>query len=350
MTTQTISYRFGFLLLAMVLVLTAACDQQHHVVTRGFYYWKTSFKLSHDEEQQLTNAGCTKLYLRCFDVVWNENTNRPQPVGILSSRGNLPNTFSYVPVVFITQQVIARINTSELPALAENTANLLQQLATRHNITPNEVQIDCDWTATTRDRYFAFLELLKKQPFLLNKKISCTVRLHQVKYRKTSGIPPVDRALIMCYNVGNLKQPGSHNSIIDVALTKNYLDALDEYPLPADIALPIFSWCLHFRGGKLQGILRVITPDEVPANPAFTQRKKDLFVCRKDTLWQGYAFLSGDELRIEGPSLKNLLSVARFTSKKVRNDSLNVLFFHADSLTLAKFPVDDLKAVYRSFQ
>jgi len=282
-------------------------------------------------------------------VEWDENTQQLKPIALLRVQ-QLPHLpIRYVPVIFITQKAVAKLKPVDAPKLAENIARLLAQISAQHSLNPHEVQLDCDWTNGTRAVYFSLLSALKKTAFFKDKTLSCTIRLHQVKYAMKSGIPPVDRGLIMCYNVGNLKQPGAHNSILDASLTKDYLKNLGSYPLPVDVALPLYSWCLHFHEGRLVGILRDVAPDAVTQNPLFAQRKDNVYACRRDTLWQGYSFRTGDEVRVENPALQNLLEVARFTANAVRNDSLNLLFFHVDSLTLAKYSTHDLEAIYNAY-
>ncbi len=340
----------AIVVLLMLCTLLSSChSRKHHAIIRGFYYWKTTFSLSSYEQNRLVQAGCNYLYLRCFDVDWNIGTQRPEPVGILRFQQLPDANFHFVPVVFITQSAITHVGNEQLPALAANISKLMNQLFSARTISSEEVQIDCDWTANNRTAYFNLLILLKQQPFFQHKKLSCTVRLHQVKYQMISGIPPVDRALIMCYNVGNLKQPGGHNSILDADLVKDYLSRLSAYPLPVDVALPLFRWCLHFRSGKFQGILRDVAPEEVQHTALFSYKKGSLYTCVADTVWHHYHLQSGDELRLESPSLQDIQDVASFTANAVRNDTVHVLLFHTDSLTLSKYSTNDLETIYHSF-
>src|SRR5689334_20377926 len=41
-------------------------------VERAFYYWKTTFRLSPAEEQALADLHVSRIYLRAFDIVWND--------------------------------------------------------------------------------------------------------------------------------------------------------------------------------------------------------------------------------------------------------------------------------------
>lgn len=103
-----------------------------------------------------------------------------------------------------------------------------------------EIQIDCDWTAATHDDYFKFLELLKKESSV---PMSVTLRLHLVKDRDKTGIPPVDRVYLMCYATSSPLENSDHNSILDLGILKNYLAHIQDYPIKKmTVALPIYSW------------------------------------------------------------------------------------------------------------
>jgi len=263
-----------FIIFLLAAIFFTSCHKKRAVVFRGFYFWKTTFQLSNYEEQRLKDAGCNRIYIRCFDVGWNEATQQPEAIATLRIAQKPSTAFSYIPVVFITQETISKLRPAQVDELSNHMASLLTATCKDLGINPNEIQIDCDWTQRTKDNYFSLLNQLRKTAFFKDKKLSCTIRLHQVKYSLRSGIPPVDRGLIMCYNIGNLKQPGAHNSILDASLAKDYLQNLRSYPLAVDIALPLYSWCLHFREGKLQGILRDVSPESVIHDPLFQLKKK----------------------------------------------------------------------------
>lgn len=333
----------------IMLVCLNACNNRRHTVKRGFYYWKTNFALTGYEQSRLNDLHFQSLYLHCFDVDWDEQTSLPKPLATVRIKEK-PAAGTCIPVVFITQQVVKNIKERQTPQLAADIARLLEQLMVQSQIHPQEIQIDCDWSFTTQKNYFFLLECLKKQPFFSGKKLSCTIRLHQVKYRLKNGIPPVDRGLLMCYNTGSLRQPGVHNSILDVTLVKDYLKQVSSYPLPLDVALPLFRWCLQFRDGKILGILRDVQPDNLAKAPFLEKQKGNLYRCTADTVWAGYTLRAGDEVRAEIPLAKDILNIAEYTAKEINNDTLSVLLFHADSVTLSKYSHDELEAIYNAYR
>ena len=64
-----------------------------------------------------------------------------------------------------------------------------------------EIQIDCDWTASTQEAYFEFLHYLKEKAKDKQIQLSATIRLHQLSMTP----PPVDRGILMMYNTGDVK-------------------------------------------------------------------------------------------------------------------------------------------------
>ena len=104
----------------------------------------------------------------------------------------------------------------EIEKLADN---ILKKIHELNRKTPVEVQFDCDWTQITKNNFFYFLSYFKKQ--LANRismttpdplrdlqtepVVSATIRLHQLKFPEKTGVPPVDKGMLMFYNTGNLR-------------------------------------------------------------------------------------------------------------------------------------------------
>ncbi len=339
--------RYFFIVMALLLV--SSCRHKGREVTRGIYYWKTNFRLSQYEKKTLRELHCNTMYLRCFDVDWKPEINMPAPVASVRLPKSVGNDYDYIPTVFITQRTISKLELNGIIPLAQNIDKLLHDICGNAGIEPKEIQIDCDWTAGTKNIYFALLKEIKQQPFFIDKTLSCTIRLHQVKYNVRNGIPPADKGLLMCYNMGDLKKPGAHNSILNATDAKAYTKYIQKYPLTLDIALPIFDWVLWFRGTQLKGILRDAQASGIEHIPAFRHTKGNLYECTTDTAYYGYELKKGDVLRAEAPSLTDILSVAAYTSERLPANNLNVVLFHCDSITLSKYSVDELDEIYARY-
>ena len=114
---------------------------------------------------------------------------------------------------------------------------LVSGISTTSQIQTRTIQFDCDWTEETKDNYFGFL---RQYRLLSGNVISAAIRLHQLKYSDSTGIPPVDYGVLLYYNTGN-DDEGEDRSIYERSMTHRYTPSLRSYPLTLDIALPIFS-------------------------------------------------------------------------------------------------------------
>ncbi len=293
---------------------------------------------------------CSRMYIRFFDVDWDTKNNTAMPVATVRMPQQKNTALAYVPVIFITQNALKNISDSSIHALALNIAELTQQLCSASGVYPPEIQVDCDWIGSMREKYFLLLQQLKLQPYFRNKALSCTIRMHQVKYVQQSGVPPVDKGLLMCYNMGDLKKYDTRNSILDVEEAKAYLGKLNSYPLPLDVALPLFRWCLLFREGRFKGILRDIQPEEIGSNSLFSRQQTNVYRCTRDTLYKGYFLKEGDMLRTEAPSAAALTAMAAYTANRIRNKEMNVVFFDCDSIILSKYSTDELEKVFSAYK
>lgn len=320
----------------------------HSSLKKAFYYWKTSFEPTAYELKKLDSFHCNTLYVRFFDVTWNEQTITTKPVAISQINKSRPGNYTYIPVIFITNEAIRHTHIDQLEILVKNCTKLLHEKCIQSNIEPSEIQIDCDWTQTTKEKYFRFLSLCQKQPFFKGKILSCTIRLHQVRNPKISGIPPVDKGLLMCYNMGNLKLSGDNNSILDLSVAGKYLIYVQDYQLPLDIAFPLFSWSLLFDNQqRFSGILSRITENQLQNPAIFRPVGKHLYQVKMDTTWQGYQLKRAATIRYESCSTPDLTQLAALISGRIPHCS-TMIFYHLDSLTISKYSNDDLEKIYNT--
>ncbi len=312
----------------------------------AFYYWKSVLNITGFEKQKLDSLKVKTIYLKIFDVDWDETAKKAVPVAKLqATNGTQLKGFSVIPTVFITNESIQKIDSSQTKPLAEKIMELLKSLIAKTDFDSiTEVQIDCDWTASTRDKYFDLLKNIKSlKP---NAKISVTIRLHQIKFLSKTGIPPVDRGLLMCYNMGNLKDPATKNSILETAELKKYMGNLSTYPLPLDVAFPLFDWKVLYRNNIYTGLIQGL-PDAAFSN-SFCSKSSNRYLILKDTLLQGYDLRKGDMIRDEQSDIKEVLYAADEIGKHLKNTQLRVSLYHLDSVILSKYSTHELESIYSS--
>jgi hypothetical protein len=244
-------------------------------------------------------------------------------------------------VLFITNETFQQCDADQLTQLALKIPQLItSQLANNRIAAPKEIQIDCDWTATTKDKYFLLLQLLKKTELFKDKTLSVTIRLHQVKYRSETGVPPADRGLLMCYNMGNLQKPETKNSIIETSVLEQYIGRAKEYPLPLDMALPIFDWWVWFRGNEYMGLVYAET-----LQPTDSKKWK----AQRDTSFNGYTFKAGDWLRYEGSDVSEINKAILLLKAQRNCPEQNIILYHLDAKNLTHYAPDALERFYSGF-
>lgn len=241
-----------YLLLALLLGLISSCRKAPEPAAptiAGVYFWRTTLHLTPKERAWMTDHRVDRLYLRLFDIVLADGV--AQPNATLRFDDPLPEGVEVVPTVFIVADVFR--HTPDVDTLAAQTARRIRQMGEAHAFRYSEVQVDCDWTTTTRQPFFRFLSSLRTAlgPGV---KLSATIRLHQL----SQEAPPVDNGVLMVYNTGDFRTASSaesHNPILDWRDVEPYSRHLADYPLPLRAAYPNFRWQLLFAGTEFKGIL-----------------------------------------------------------------------------------------------
>src|SRR5690606_39202367 len=190
------------------------------------------------------------MYVRLFDSARKEEKLRP--LGVVRWESTIPAAIEVVPCVYLTNRAMAFLPDTACASLAMHVFEKVRLLAGKLDNPIREIQMDCDWSEETREKYFAFLLALKEKCRIDGWQLSATIRLHQIKYREKTGVPPVDYGMLMFYNMGEMSSPSEENSILNLNTAEKYLGRLEEYPLELDLALPIFSWAVQFRNNQME--------------------------------------------------------------------------------------------------
>jgi hypothetical protein len=316
----------------------------------AFYYWRTNVQLTQTDKELLQTQNVEQLYVRFFDVDINTITQLPEPVAKVVFADTSASKYHIVPVVFITNITFKSITSAQCDSLAKNIAHLIRSIIEHNNLIVSEIQMDCDWSESTRQTYFRFLEALK--PYLAENlwQLSATIRLHQVKYYHKTGIPPVHRGMLMFYNMGNLSGSSGENSIFNSRDASKYVASIKKYPLPIDVALPVFSWAVQLRQGKAVALINHATRNEFLAYDWLFEVKPLIFEVTEARFHQGRYFKAGDQVRVETVSPQLALEAAQLLSKNVKNESRRVAIFRLDSLTLQSYENEDFSAIFDCFR
>ena len=307
--------------LYLLLVLLGACSYKDTPPEQALYCWKTQVQFSAEEADFVKNNRIERLYIRYCDVGLRDNAPVPiAPVDIdtLSLQGK-----TVIPVVYLKNEIftpeLTESNPTYISTLAHKLGDYIEQINRYYRLRVSEVQFDCDWSLSTKQAYFSMLEAFKKEfPYQL----SATIRLHQVKYREETGVPPVDYGVLMYYNMGRISATGA-NSIYDRSTALRYLGKLREYPLPLDIALPMFAWGVHSADGQVLNLVGGLTHAQAQAISTLVPiDASDIYKVAEQTYYKGRVWQAGDLIKIEEVSdaqRKEMLADLReYSSQPIR--------------------------------
>ncbi len=355
-------YKITIVLFALAIGLLACEESQPKVLTPCFYYWKTNLQLTGNELLFLDSLGVKKLYVKFFDVDWSDADGQPQPHAQVQIDTAGLKGVEVVPAVFITNRTFLKLQTEQIPALAERIFLKIKSLAQPHQspgyLEIRSIQFDCDWTAQTRDKFFALLEYFKALPmalpptradseqegassasgFLNSLTLSATIRLHQLKYFEKTGVPPVDRGMLMFYNMSDLEKWETSNSILDLEEAGKYLSPDFRYPLPLDLALPLFHWGVLFRDGYFFKLINNLEEESLQDTTRFAPIGTGRFIVKKSTYLKGFYLYEGDLIRLEAVTATQLEGGAALLSRLTLPLSLDIAFYHMDERLLKDFP------------
>jgi hypothetical protein len=368
--------RFYLLLLPFLFF---ACNTNNKppqkVAFPSFYAWKTTFKNDAFQAKTLEDYEVKRLYIKYADIDFREGKGAIPVSKTDLNFDSFPKKIAIIPVFFIVNRVFLKINESESDSLARSILRYFDAV-TPMNYTVPEIQIDCDWSEKTRDAYFLFLKQIKAQLNQFPKGeipiLSATIRLHQVKYRKNSGIPPVDRGMLMLYNFESPSKKELHNSIISTSAAAQYLPQKNPspfsrppstvlrqpssvsrqpssvYPLPLDAALPLFAWGLHFKDQELKSFIHDFRKVNADSCTFLKCVCENIFRVKSDTSCFASYFRTGDWVRTESAKFETISEVWDLAKPVIPNDTCHLVFFDLNEKNLKFYQYEELSKLFKN--
>lgn len=313
------------LLIGSLLLLS--CTSKVQIKSYNFYHWKSKAVWDDAKSQVLKKTKASKIYMRYFDINIKRGTYKAcYPTYVIREIDPAFKNFDIIPVVFI-RNIALKDTENSVEELANNIKSLVNQIHQKHfGGNPTAIQIDCDWNNSTELAFFSLLTQLKK-----DFSVETTLRLHQIKYPEKTGVPPVDRATLMLYNMGQLKD-FTQNSLIDKTIVDQYISRFTKYEKPISLGLPLFDQTvIQSPTGKIK-LLNGAYQSDFAKDPAFKQISPLVYEIQKDSLIHGFYVTKGCQFKTEKTTKKEVLESLDIIRKS--NLSIEeVVFYHLDSHT-----------------
>lgn len=322
----------------LLLTLFIFCSKNDEKVSLSVYFWKTNFKLTDAETSFLKDNSVQKIYTRYFDI--GLKNEKPIPISPIDFKEKQYNNYEIIPVVFIKNSVFKNKSIS-VKNLAKKTANYIKQINTKHNIKVNEIQIDCDWSLSTKEKYFGFLKELKK---LTDKILSVTIRLHQVKYYQKTGIPPVDKGVLMYYNMGDLFSL-NENSIYNSKTANKYIKSLKNYPFYVDVAIPIFSWGVQMRENRIVSVVGGMRTIDIKNLQNIKKLGNNKYLITEETVFKGRVFQKNDIIKIEEILKSGLKNIIKEIKENYKVKPKNIILYDLQESNIKAYEKDIFKTI-----
>jgi hypothetical protein len=332
----------------IVILLLAISCKKNSIATTAFYYWKAGFQLNRQQAALLQQTALNHVYIRFFDVNWNNEQHRAYPNAVIQFNQTLSG-LHITPVIYIANKTFENSSGTAIDSLAIHCNTLVNHLAGEQHIAYTRIQIDCDWSLTTRDKYFGFLKAFKK---LNHHPLQATIRLHQVKYKERTGIPPVDRGVLMFYNMGklnaNLREP---NSIYNEADAEKYVSYLKAYPLKLDLALPLFSWSVQIRDNKVIQVYGKIRREQLDKQGDFeTIASENNYRAKRSFFLSGIYIKENDVFKIEETTANSLnIAAKQLTENLPKQQNRTIIYYELANIDLSEFKAETFKQVSNHF-
>jgi hypothetical protein len=323
--------------LVCLLLLLNSCRQENNT-SNAFLIRNNLVVIDEYRQKLLQETNTNKVYIKIFDVVFNEWQQRPLPLAQVefdstSLKWLKSSGIEIVPVLYINNDLLEKINADRVNALTDRIMILLKTRLDQFDLLKiNTVHLDCDWSPGSKDKYFQLLNYLQLLPYFVGKQISVAVRPKQVEDSEQFGLPPVKRAVYT----------------IDLQHVKFNPEAISGYPLPLDLCLPIFNEPVVFRNSSAIDALSGL-PDSVWMDERVSRNAGDFLEVTKDTLVSTHYFKRGDRIEYSNSDTAALSRIARLIQPKLKSSAMTIILNELDSVKIRQYGTGQLKAALDLF-
>jgi hypothetical protein len=152
--------------------------------------------------------------------------------------------------------------------------------------------------------------------------------------------------MLMMYNLQHAKNFEHENSIFSLKEAQKYLKR-NEYPLPMDVALPVFSWTLVFRNGQFYKVFSDNIISDITSNTSLKLLTTNKFLVEKTPRnYNDFGLKAGDVLKIETCGERELLQANSLVKILPIDTASTIALFDLDMHELNKIPYEKVEAAF----
>ena len=154
----------------------------------------------------------------------------------------------------------------------------------------------------------------------------------------------------MFYNMGALESWEETNSILNLEKAKPYMQNRKAYPLPLDLALPIFSWGVIFRNDKMIKLIHKLSEKELGDSTRFERLENNRYRVINSTYVDGLFLYTNDSIRLEKIELAKLEEAVKLNLSLFRQKNFTLSLYHLDTTFINMLTYDHIDTIFESFR
>lgn len=342
--SQNIRLLFAFIF-SLLFFLYFVFSSSEKSINRGVYFWESAkYNLTEYELNSLEKLKLNKMYIKFFEVEKNDvfGIHPTAKSEFFCKYDSIPVEF--IPVVYIRNEVFKGTNEKEIDEFVSNFIFLIKKKYSEKIGNLNdlkEIQIDCDWTQSTQNIYFSFLKKLKSST---NLQISATLRLYAYKFPDKMGVLPVDRAMLMCYNLLNVHENQYKNSILDLAELEKYLLGAADYPIPLDVALPTYQAMHVYQNNSY---VKSLHNNQCAILQHLSKHSKLWYYAKNDFVTSNLFIRKGDKIKYEFIDKETMQKAIKIIKKNIDlSSNFTLSLYHLNEFDFKKHEHENLDSYY----
>jgi hypothetical protein len=154
--------------------------------------------------------------------------------------------------------------------------------------------------------------------------------------------------MLMLYNLDSPVAFQQTSSILDISEAGKYLVGQRPYPLPLDLACPVFHWIVRYRNREFQGFVQGLDPESLKGSGFLTPKGNNFYQVVADTTVGNNYLRIGDWLKVEQATSKDIQQTIALAMPLVSNDTMHLAPFHLDPASIKQYDENLFKTIFEA--